>query len=247
MTAQIKRVDFTNNLEIRRDRLNETVQRIVDFDGDEIEWKADRCDGVTNKNWPVAYPRFTAVALDIDLCVHLEGIEQITGTVRGTTVLAGNTLTFERAGVTLVDGVNHVTGFVARAPSIQRVTFQEPMVITWTIDSDVGRIDAGSSTHNAYITQHPPIGATTIYFSIVHWTTHVGNGAVTDGQLVQYLEWDLKTLRIERRGFDPVFGGDQPSRGGAALLERRADRALARCPVRKRATEHIPVCLDLLR
>jgi hypothetical protein len=137
-------------------------------------------------------------------------------------MLAGTDLQFVRSGVTLVDGVNHVAGFVSAAPRTEPITYQEPMPIHWTVSGDFGSVDAGTSSHNVYITQREPItnpddGQTyPIYFTLVHWTTHVANGSGLDAQLIDRLEGDLKDLRIYRRDFDPVTGAINPRQ---ALLQ----------------------------
>jgi hypothetical protein len=211
-SARIRRVDFTNNLEIQRDRLSPSPtqdlppQRITEFDGDAIEWKDDNCDGVTNKNWPAGYPRFSAVALDIELCVRLQGVSSVIATVRGTTQLAGTELVFEKAGVTLVDGVNIVKGFVSQPMRSPEVRNDEPMTIRWRVSSDLGTVDAGPSGHNIYITLQDPLAPFPIYFTVIDWTTHAARRATSAIELVDRLESDLKDRSLYRRDFNPVSG-----------------------------------------
>lgn len=216
--ARIRQVDFTNNREIVRDRFEMTQQRIESIDGDSAEWKDNDCDGNTNKNWPVAYPRNSQVALNIGLCIDIkdEELDSLIATVRGVAQGDGLNLVFERPGVALIDGLNVVTGLTSSGNLPDAVTFIEPLIIEWTVTVGGNSDPAGASRHNVYTTFAEP-GATSLLFSAVHFTTHGALGATTeqgtvDGIWSQFTQRvssqtpDFTTPRLRTRDFDTVTG-----------------------------------------
>lgn len=222
--AGIRRVDFTNNHEIRRDRFEMETQHIMatqhinGFDADSVEWKDDDCDGTVDKNWPVAYQRNSQVTLNIELCVEIKeaGVGPITATVRGVARGNGADLVFEKTGVTLVDGTNTITGLTSQGNLPDTVTYIEPLIIEWTVSTGTSSDPAGASTHNVYTTFGEP-GGQPLFFTVVHFTTHGAIGATTEQEAVDGIWLQIAgqvssqtpgfaTPQIRRREFDPMTG-----------------------------------------
>lgn len=181
---RIRRVDFTDNLEVQLDRFHKPVGRIKDFGSDEIEWKDDNCDAKTEKNWPVAYAKNSKIGLNIELCVEGIGKSPITVDVRGETQEEDvRGLAFEKKGVILDRNGTIGVGPFEPQQLPDKVNYVERMHIKWTITIGDTTLGAGTSSHNLYTLLREPGPQGTplpIYFTILYLTTHGAKGATTE-------------------------------------------------------------------
>lgn len=216
--VQIRRVDFTNNLEVKRDRLGDSIQSISDFDGDNVEWKDDTCNGSTNKNWPVAYKRNSQVNLELQLCVTLPETASVNATIRGEATGRGSSLVFEKAGVELVNGINLVTNLNSVGTLPNQVTFIEPMTIIWEVTGPV-KMNAGSSTHNIFTTLDTPESGSSsrkpLYFTLFDLTTRNADGQTDESGTFARIWEEFTDRQVRRREFNPING--QINHDGALL------------------------------
>lgn len=207
--SRVRLVDFRNNHSVIRDRQSPLMhQSIADFDGDAIEWKDLNGNGATEKNWPVAFTRATKPTLDAEFAFR-RATAPHNYTITGKTTVAGVQLTW--TGVAAGGGgkVLKIAGITSDNALPDEVLFVEPMRIVWEATAGRHRIPLGTSSHNLYTTLRDPTD--TVYFTLLHFTSHDAFGATTEADTVAGL-WSEYTDRVvRRRGFVARSGQLRPN------------------------------------
>ncbi len=182
-TIAVDRVAFDRSFEVRIDRAGAAVHTNAG-----AQWESPNHDGVTTKNWPVAYNMNTPITLQAQFYVA-GAVPEGPATITGTTTVGGRQLTFQKAGVTLVAGENPVTGFAppngktATLPNMvtQMLLPASPMTITWVVTTAANTtIPAGISRHDLFVLFH---GSGSVFLTIVWHTTHGAEGKSTQADV----------------------------------------------------------------
>jgi hypothetical protein len=208
----IDQVEFERSFQVRIDRAGAAVHTNAG-----AQWVSPNHDGVTTKNWPVAYNMNTPLALKAQFFV--------TGaapagkvTITGTTTVGGRELTLQASGVTLVAGENLVTGFAppkgktATLPNMvtQMLLPSSPMTITWVVTTAANTtIPAGSSRHDLFVLYH---ANGSVFLTVVWHTTHGAAGKNTEADVAAgtWAEFsaggNAPVAAFRQKQLDPVSG-----------------------------------------
>jgi hypothetical protein len=218
-TIAVDRVAFDRSFEVRIDRAGAAVHTNAG-----AQWESPNHDGVTTKNWPVAYNMDTPITLQAQFYVAGTVPDGMV-TVTGTTTVGGRDLTFQKSGVTLVRGENLITGFApprgktATLPNMvmQMLLPSTPMTITWVVTTAASTtIPAGNSRHDLFVLFH---GSGSVFLTVVWHTTHGAEGKNTQADVAAgtWSEFsrggDGPVGEFRQKTLDPVTGdiGDGPA------------------------------------
>ena len=182
-TIAIDQVEFQRSFQVRIDHAGAAVHI-----NSGAQWVSPAHDGVTTKNWPVAYNMNTPITLKAQFFVA-GAAPKGKVTITGTTTVGGKTLTLQAAGVSLVAGENLVAGFApptgktATLPNMvtQMLLPSSPMTITWTVTTATNTtIPAGTSRHDLFVLYR---ASGSVFLTIVWHTTHGAEGKNTEADV----------------------------------------------------------------
>ena len=218
-TIAIDRVAFDRSFEVRIDRAGAAVHT-----NSGAQWESPNHDGVTTKNWPVAYIMNSPITVQAQFFVS-GAVPTGSVTITGTTTVAGRALTFQRAGVTLVAGDNLVTGFAppkGKTDTLPNLVTQmllpsNPMTISWVVTTGAKTtIPAGTSRHDLVVLFH---GSGSVFLTVVWHTTHGAEGRSTEADVAAGTWAEFSNAgngpvtEFRQKTLDPVTGdiGDGPA------------------------------------
>ena len=210
-TIAVDRVAFDRSFEVRIDRAGAAVHT-----NSGAQWESPNHDGVTTKNWPIAYNMNSPITVQAQFFVS-GAVPVGSVTVTGTTTVAGRALTFQKTGVQLVAGENLVTGFAPPAgktdtlPNLvtQMLLPSNPMTISWVVTTGAKTtIPAGTSRHDLFVLFH---GSGSVFLTVVWHTTHGAAGKNTQadvaaGTWAEFSTGNAPVSFFRQKQLDPVTG-----------------------------------------
>ncbi len=205
--------DAPGNYHVVRDRQGADPQAITDFaeacpaNKDSIEWKD--CtpawpDGVTEKNWPVAYVKSSPVVIKEARFKVRAPAPIIGATVVGIARVPGGVLRFLQAGVNQVGNELVIRNVASVGTLPDSVTTLEHLAVRWRVKVRPRTYDAGTSRHPVYVLLKEP--TVPVYLSVADFTTHDASGKDAEANVAESIWTEFTDRVVRRRELDPVSG-----------------------------------------
>jgi hypothetical protein len=179
---------------------------------DGVEWKdctPDWPDGVTEKNWPVAYLKNSLVTIkEARFKVKDKNPPFQNATVAGLAKLSnGQTMYFIKTGVKQVGNeliINNVVSIGTLPNYVSALDNGNSLKIDWTV-TEGGVFNAGSSNHPIFVLFSQPT-TSPLFLTLVDFSSHDAEGKAAANDVANAIWTEYTDRIVQRRELNPVSG-----------------------------------------